>query len=53
MELDLLRRKGLVLFEELIHTGEVNQFANDRSLIEWPDHRLYYDKAHREWKYRK
>lgn len=53
MERDLLRRKGLFLFEELINTGAVNQFANDRTIIEWPDHRLYYDKQHREWKYRK
>ncbi|MCW5900225.1 MAG: hypothetical protein KIT10_13240 [Flavobacteriales bacterium] len=44
--------RGLVLFEEMVATGNVDAFLQDKTLIEWPDGRLYYDKEKREWFYR-
>lgn len=46
-----LERMGLLLFEEMIASGNVDRYLADRELIEWPDGRLYYDKEKREWRY--
>lgn len=48
---DVLRRKGLILFEEMVEEDNVERFLSDQNLIEWPDHRLKYDKERREWRY--
>lgn len=47
----VLREKGLLLFEEMIESGNVDRYLSDQNLIEWPDHRLKYDKEMREWRY--
>lgn len=47
-----LMDRGLVLFEEMVATGNVDAHLQDKTLIEWPDGRLYYDKEKREWLYR-
>lgn len=47
-----LEDKGRVLFEEMIATGAVDTYANDRLYVEWPDERLKYDKERREWRYK-
>ncbi len=49
-EAELLDR-GLVLFEEMVATGNVDAFLQDKDLIEWPDGRLFYSKEKREWRY--
>jgi hypothetical protein len=46
-----LERTGLLLFEEMLANGNVDKYLADRSLIEWPDDRLKYDKDRREWRY--
>lgn len=46
-----LEDKGLALFRELIATGNVTAYMEDRSFIEWPDDRLKYDVERREWRY--
>lgn len=48
---DVLLDKGLVLFEEMLSTGTVDAYLEDRGLIEWPDDRLKYDQEMREWRY--
>lgn len=47
----ILRKKGLLLFEEMIEKGNVDRYLTDQNLIEWPDHRLKYDKDMHEWRY--
>jgi hypothetical protein len=42
---------GNTLFIELINTGNVNRYLNNKNLIEWPDDRLRYDKKKKEWRY--
>lgn len=51
LEDDVLRKKGLILFEEMVTVGNLERFLTDQNLIEWPDHRLKYDKKRREWRY--
>lgn len=51
MDLPSLREKGLLLFEEMLHEGNVDRFIADQNLVEWPDHRLKYNKERREWRY--
>ncbi|MFO7721987.1 MAG: hypothetical protein R6V49_02075 [Bacteroidales bacterium] len=46
-----LRKIGAVLFNELISKKNVNDLLGDTSLIEWPDHRMKYDKEIFEWRY--
>ncbi len=46
-----LEDKGLALFQEMVATGGVRAYAEDRSFIEWPDDRLKYDVKRREWRY--
>jgi len=46
-----LERVGLMLFEEMVTTGNVDRYLKDRSLVEWPDDRLKYNKEKREWRY--
>jgi hypothetical protein len=46
-----LRSEGRFLFEEMISTGNVDAFMGDQTRIEWPDDRLKYDVARREWRY--
>jgi hypothetical protein len=48
---EALRRTGRILFEEMIATGNVDAYSQDRGMIEWPDDRLKYDKEKREWRY--
>jgi len=48
---DVLRKKGLILFEEMVAEDNVERFLKDQNLIEWPDHRLKYNKERREWRY--
>ena len=42
---------GRTLFVELITTGNIDRYLNNRSLIEWPDDRLMYDRVKKEWRY--
>lgn len=51
MDLPILRGKGLILFEEMISEGNVERFLPNQNLVEWPDHRLQYNKDQREWQY--
>lgn len=51
MDLPDLKEKGLILFEEMISEGNVERFLPNQNLIEWPDHRLKYNKDQREWQY--
>lgn len=51
MDEDHLRTYGLQLFEEMVTEGNVNRFLPDQNIIEWPDHRLKYNKERREWRY--
>jgi len=46
-----LRAIGLMLFEEMVATGNVDRHLNDRQLVEWPDDRLKYSQEKREWRY--
>lgn len=47
----VLRVKGLLLFEEMVEKGNIDRYVSDQNLIEWPDHRLKYDKEMHEWRY--
>lgn len=51
MDVPSLRQKGLLLFEELITQGNIDRYQSDQNLVEWPDHRLKYNKERREWRY--
>jgi len=51
MDEGMLREKGRILFDEMVATGGVDAFLEDRTLIEWPDGRLFYSKEKREWRY--
>ncbi len=51
MDKQNLREKGLLLFEEMLTTGNVKRYQSDQNLVEWPDHRLKYNKERREWRY--
>jgi hypothetical protein len=42
---------GQTLFIEMINTGNIDRYINNRNLIEWPDDRLKYDKEKKEWRY--
>lgn len=46
-----LREIGKILFSELVKTGNVERFSENRNYIEWPDDRLKYDKVKKEWRY--
>jgi len=50
LEQDLVE-VGRTLFVELITTGNIDRYLNNRSLIEWPDDRLRYDRVRKEWRY--
>ncbi len=51
MDKQSLREKGLLLFEEMVETGNVDRYLSDQNLVEWPDHRLHYNTERREWRY--
>lgn len=46
-----LKAKGLMLFQEMMDKGNVDAYQGERSLVEWPDGRLKYDRQRREWRY--
>jgi hypothetical protein len=51
LEEDEIREKGRALFREMVKTGTIKKYANDRSYVEWPDERLRYDPHTFEWRY--
>jgi hypothetical protein len=51
MEEDEIRKKGRELFIEMVETGTIAKYADDRSYVEWPDERLKYDQRTFEWRY--
>jgi hypothetical protein len=46
-----LIEQGAILFEEMVATGNVDAYLENKELIEWPDGRLFYSKEKREWRY--
>lgn len=46
-----LKKIGLILFDELLHYGHVDQLIGDTAMVEWPDGRLKYDRMKNEWRY--
>jgi hypothetical protein len=51
MSADSLKNVGYHLFAQLSTAGEINEFINDRSIIEWPNGSLFYSKEKHEWRY--
>ena len=51
MEEEEIREKGRELFREMVKTGAIEKYAEDRSYVEWPDERLKYDPRTFEWRY--
>jgi len=50
MNEDDLRKKGQVLFQEMIKEGNINKYISNRNLVEFPDHQTYYDTETNAWK---
>ena len=46
-----LEEMGLELFKEMIETGGIGKFINNKKLVEWPDDRTIYDMGLNEWIY--
>jgi hypothetical protein len=46
-----LIEQGAILFEEMVNTGNVDAYLENKELIEWPDGRLFYSLEKREWRY--
>ncbi len=51
MATDSLEIIGEKLFSEMVEKGNIDQFINNKKLVEWPDERLKYDKTINEWVY--
>lgn len=43
--------RGRSLFMEMIYSGNVDKYLENKDYIEWPDERLKYDKIKNEWRY--
>jgi hypothetical protein len=46
-----LKQKGLILFKEMVASGDVDGYLGNPEFIEWPDDRLKYDNVKNEWRY--
>jgi hypothetical protein len=47
-----IRDRGRLLFGEMVEKdGNISRYVNDKSLVEWPDERLKYDRQKNEWRY--
>jgi hypothetical protein len=51
MSPDSLIKVGYHLFDELTKTNTIDNFVNERSIVEWPDGSLFYSKEKKEWRY--
>jgi hypothetical protein len=51
MPVEELKLKGLELFESMVRNGDIDEYFQDRQLIEWPSSRSVYDKTINEWVY--
>ncbi|MFT2007230.1 hypothetical protein ACMA1I_01020 [Pontibacter sp. 13R65] len=51
LEAEEIREKGRALFSEMVKTGSIESYADNRAFVEWPDDRLKYSKATYEWRY--
>jgi len=47
---DTLVEIGFKLMEEMVTTGNVNKFLDDKTLIQWPDNLLFYSTKKYEWR---
>jgi len=47
---DTLIEIGFTLMEEMVNTGNVTKFLNDKKMILWPDNLLFYSKEKHEWR---
>lgn len=48
---DQLKEIGLLFMDELVQTGNLEKYLDDKSKVEWPDGRLFYSKEKYEWRY--
>ncbi len=42
---------GKTLFREMLGSGNIDFYLDNKGYIEWPDERLRYDKTRNEWRY--
>lgn len=45
-----LRKKGVVVFKEMMKEGNITKFVTNKSLVEFPDNHTYYDTHTNSWK---
>lgn len=48
---EVLLEQGLILFEQMVEQGNVENFPERDRWVEWPDERLKYDPTKHEWRY--
>lgn len=47
---DNLKKIGLLLMEEIIATGNLKKYLNDKTKVEYPDGQVFYSKEKFEWR---
>lgn len=48
---DKLVEMGGLFMDELVQSGNLDKFLDDKTMVEWPDGRLFYSKEKFEWRY--